>query len=360
MFWLDKKGESSLFKVSIDLGYGYVKGLNQDGDQVRFPSLVSVGQDRFLSQLMDSMDNTLGELEIRYEDKEEKGHFFVGELAKGSKTNYVFDQNKISHLYTKILLSTAAAILSPKQDKIWLGAGLPLQFYKGQKEEFNNMLSGFQSKISVPHMKIVKEIRFEKVSIYAQGVSSVYDGLIYPNGKPRYPEFVRQGNLISALNWGTRTVDVVVFEVSRTGFNIRPELSFTLDDAGAMEIRRRVQESFQQETGYPISLVKVEDVIDQNGYVFFKGREYDFSEQINGAKRNIVRLVIEGLNSKWGSDAGFIRALFMAGGTVADLKGFIQPEQMPIQTIIVDDPQFADARGTMHIMRMEERIQSVS
>lgn len=347
-----------MFKVSIDLGYGYVKGMNQEGDQIRFPSLVSVGQDRFLSQLMDSVDNALEELEVRYEDREEKGHFFVGELAKNSKTSYIFDQNKISHLYTKILLSTAAAILAPKQEKIWLGAGLPLQYYKSQKEEFNKMLSVFQSKIIVPHLNIEKEICFEKVSIYAQGVSSVYDGLIYPNGKPRYPEFVRNGNLISAFNWGTRTVDVVVFEVSKAGFSIRPELSFTLDDAGAMEIRRRVQESFQQETGYPIPLVKVEDIIEQNGYVFFNGREYDFSEQINAAKRYIVRLVMEGLNSKWGSDAGFIRALFMAGGTVADLKGFIQPEQMPIQTIVVDDPQFSDARGTMHMMRMEEKIKN--
>src|SRR5690606_26934345 len=92
---------------------------------------------------------------------------------------------------------------------------------------------------------------------------------------------------------------------------------------------------------------------NQDGYVFFRGKEYDLSEQISIAKRHIVRLVVEGLNSKWGSDAGFIRVLFMAGGTVADLEGFINTAQMPTETILIDDPQFSDARGTMHMMRME-------
>lgn len=345
----------ALFKVSIDLGYGYVKGLNEEGDQVRFPSLVSIGQDRFLSHLMDSVKNSLDELEVMYEDREEKGNFFVGELAKSGKSNYLFDQNKINHIYTRVLLSTATALLAPKQDNLWLGVGLPLEFFKSQKEEFINILSRFSAKVSIPHMNIEKDISFNKISIFPQGVSSVYDGLIYPNGQPRYPEFVKPGNLIGALNWGTRTVDVVVFEVSKTGFNIRPELSFTLDDVGAMEIRRRVQEAFQQETGYPVSLVKVEDIINQNGYVFFRGKEYDLSEQIKIAKRHVVRSVIEGLNSRWGAEANFIRVLFLAGGTIEDLKSFINTAQMPTETIFIDDPQFSDARGTLHMMNIEER-----
>lgn len=40
-----------MFKIGLDLGYGYVKGVNEAGKGIVFPSLVSAAYDRPLSAL---------------------------------------------------------------------------------------------------------------------------------------------------------------------------------------------------------------------------------------------------------------------------------------------------------------------
>ncbi|MCF6094514.1 ParM/StbA family protein [Microaerobacter geothermalis] len=353
-----------MFKVSVDPGYGYIKAINGEGDQVRFPSIVGMAHNLNLNRALGGLigdkrdEDELKKLHIRYEDDQASGEFFVGELARKSKNaSYCFEQNKINHQHTRILIATAAALLAPEGKNIWLGAGLPLEYFEAQKNEMKRMLTNFQAKITFVEKNKTKQIKFDRVSIYAQGVASIYDGLLYPNGRPRYPQFMRPGNLIAAVNWGTRTVDVAVYEVLEGSLEIRGDLCFTLDDAGAMEIRRIVQQAFQEKSGYPISILDAEKIILQKGYIFFNGREYDLSKEIMAAKKHITQLVIDALQTKLGNQTSFIRAIFLTGGVVEDVRDVLDLNKLKTETIIIPDPQFADARGMLHMIRLEERIE---
>lgn len=351
-----KENIMSLFKIAIDPGYGYLKGINQNGDVIRLPSLVGSAHDRSLSNLLgEETGNELNQLHIKYEDNDLSEEFFVGELAKESKNaTYNFDQNKINHLSTRVLIATGVALLAPNYaEKLWIGAGLPLEFYNAQKDDFKARLQNFRASITLLDKKIKRDIQFEKVTISAQGATSVYDGLLHPNGKPRYPDIMRKGSLIASINWGTRTVDVVVFEAAER-FKIKPELSFTIDDAGSMEIRRMVQRAFNQKTGGAISLVEAERIINNEGQIYYNREDYDFTEQINSAKHSVANLVINSLISRWGNQASFIRAIFLSGGTVLDLKGALDLSKLPAHALVSDDPQFSDARGMLHLMKAEE------
>lgn len=343
-----------MYKISVDPGYGYVKAISESGKQVRFPSLAAPSHDRFLTGLLDSHGNgdLYKELVVHYEDEDIAGEFFVGDLAKQSRfASSAYDENKINHIHTKVFLASAALLLAPDQEKIWIGCGLPLEHFKVQREEMQDMLHSFRAKVRI--FGKTRDISFEKVSIFAQGASSVYDALMYPNGHPRYPELLRKGSQIAMINWGTRTVDVVVFKVD-DAFQIQPELSFTLDDYGAMEIRRMLQQTFSKETGYTISLLEAEQILQDKGLFYYKGKEYNFSSHITVLKKHLTRLVFDSIKSRWGAQSGFIRTVFFSGGTVEDVKDAVDLTSFHHDVHLVEDPQFADARGVLYMMRLQQ------
>lgn len=343
-------------KIAIDPGYGYLKGMDDYGNVIRFPALVAAAHDRSLDGILGggSLDG-LNNLHVEYEDHQGKQEFFVGELARESRNaSYSFEQNKINHTNTRVLIATASAILSSAGDSRWIGVGLPLEYFKTQGEEMKRMLSEFNAKVRLIETGYERHITFDRATVYAQGATSVYDALLLHNGMPRHPELMKKSSMIGLVNWGTRTVDVVVFKVGDT-FKVQSELSFTLDDAGAMEIRRKIQQAFQKETGFPISVVDAENILNEGGQTFYAGKEYDFSEAIETSKRNITRLVLDSLQNRWGNRSGFIRKVFFAGGTVNDVKHLLTNHPLSHQFYLVDDPQMSDARGMLHLMKLQEK-----
>lgn len=343
-------------KIAIDPGYGYLKGIDEYKNAVCFPSLVAPAHDRSMEGIFNGENNegSLKKIEIEYEDWEGVHHLFVGDLARESRNaSYSFDRNKINHLNTRVLIATAAAILSSENDKLWIGVGLPFEFFNEQGEEMKRLLLDFDAKVRFKNNGYERRIRFDRVKIYAQGATSVYDALLYPNGVFRYPELMKRGSLIALVNWGTRTADVVVFK-SSDGFHLQSELSFTLDDVGAMEIRRMVQRSFQNRVGAPISVIEAENIINDGGFVFYDGKEYDFSEVIEESKRHITRTVLDNLQNRWGNKVGFIRKIFFAGGTTADMKHLLNEHPLSNRIHVVEDPQLSEARGMLQLMEIEQ------
>lgn len=349
-------------KLALDTGYGWIKAIEEGGDQLRFPSLVGPGHDRSMADLIQGATvDEVDDLHVIYEDSfGNAGEYFVGELARLSKgTDYSFEQKKYEDTYTKVLIGTAVAMLVPEDQPIWLGAGLPFGFFNKQKDEFKNMLLNYSATVKLPSLKKERTIKFDKVSVFAQGVASIYDGLMYPNGRPRHPEYLKPGNLIAAVNWGTRTVDVAVFRFvmkdGKLNFSLHTGLSFTLDDVGGMELRRMVQAAFLKKTGSPCELLLADQIIAQGGYIFWDKEEHNFAEQIEEAKGNLVKKMLKGLVGRWGSDTNLIRATFFSGGVIQDVKSILSLDNFPTVAHVIDEPQYADARGYLHLMRLQER-----
>lgn len=108
------------FWISVDLGYGQVKGVNELGKKIIFPSILSPGKDRSLDKFFSKLDeNITDNLHVTISDNNYNNvtnDYFVGRLAQKSNVNSYFNttDNKIYSNENKVFLATLAGLLMPK------------------------------------------------------------------------------------------------------------------------------------------------------------------------------------------------------------------------------------------------------
>lgn len=131
-----------MFKIAVDIGYGYLKGINEKGERIIFPSMVGSAHERSFKDLFGAnTKNRLENLHVYVKEGHIDGDFFAGSLAKDSPSkSFAFGSNKIRHQNNIVLLSTATALLAPDREDLFIVTGLPLEHYKTQRQEFNSFL----------------------------------------------------------------------------------------------------------------------------------------------------------------------------------------------------------------------------
>lgn len=339
-----------MYKVSIDLGYGWTKALSQEGGAVSFPSVVGPGHDR-MPELV-SPDPADIHVEV---DGEE---FFVGELARKESLGGTFtlERNKIRHRSTSVLLATAAAMTVPGSvPQVFLATGLPVLDYAAQKEEMENFLSSFRARVRFiegPLAGEVREVRFARVLVFPQAAGAVYSVLRSPDGRVRYGDFLKDGSMIGAVDVGFKTTDFVVFEAGRS-LKLRSDLCGTVD-AGVYDLYRPLMMAFTRKTGGRLDDTEVEELV-RDGSIFYAGRERIFTREIAAAKESLSRKIRDRVEAHWGRKSDFLRAVFLVGGgallLAQELSG-LHPMVIP-----VDDPQWANARGFLAVAAMAEEAE---
>ena len=171
-----------MFKIGLDLGYGYIKGVNESGREVLFPSLVCDGYDRQLSGLFGGGFQSIND-NLHFVVSDETNHeIFVGDLARreGGNISFAFDENKINHPDTKGLLAAASYLLFPDGHiPVHLVTGLPFEQYVHYKNEFSQMLGKFN--VTIRHKNTIesKRINFAKTTIFPQAAGAFYLSLIH-------------------------------------------------------------------------------------------------------------------------------------------------------------------------------------
>lgn len=166
-----------MFKIGLDLSYGYVKGINEKGKRVIFPSLVSIAHDRSLSKLFQNSSNIMDNLHVSISDGKDRQEYFVGELARNESryATFVLDEDKINHPYTRVLLATATALLMPEDNSpVHMVTGLPLEQYKHKKDEFLEMLKNFKAIVSINKVDKSWVVKIDRVTLFPQAAGAVY------------------------------------------------------------------------------------------------------------------------------------------------------------------------------------------
>ncbi|WP_422445348.1 StbA family protein [Thermoanaerobacterium sp. DL9XJH110] len=337
-----------MFKIGLDLGYGYVKGVNEAGKGVVFPSLVSAAYDRPLSALFGGQkENPISNMHlvITNGDKEE---YFVGELARreGHNVSYAFDEDKINHPSTKALLAAASILLFPEEGTpVHLVTGLPLEQFVNQKAEFEDMLKNFKIIASFKGDQKVKIIKFARVTVFPQAAGAVY-GAILDN----IQKYLIPGSYIGLIDVGFKTTDFIAF-IAEDKLVIREDLSGTIN-VGMAAVNSAADKLFTQKTGSKLDIPELMRLIN-TGKIFYKGRELDFSRELATVKAEISRVIKDRIKSAWGSKMDFFNTVFLAGGGAKELQ--VGLSDIYEKTILVEDPQFANARGFLKVAAIEER-----
>ena len=337
-----------MFKIGLDLGYGYVKGINEAGRRIVFPSLVSAAYDRPLSVLFGGQkENPINNMHlvITNGDKEE---YFIGELARreGRNVSYAFDEDKINHPSTKALLAAASMLLFSEEDTpVHLVTGLPLEQFVKQKTEFENMLKNFKIIVSFKGDQKVKIIKFTRVTIFPQAAGAVYGAILDDIQKYFIP-----GSYIGLIDIGFKTTDFITF-ITEDKLVLREDLSGTIN-IGMAAINSAADKLFTQKTGSKLDIPELMRLISA-GKIFYKGRELDFSRELSAVKMEIAQVIKDRIKVAWGSKIDFFNTVFLAGGGAKELQ--IGLSDTYEKTVLVKDPQFANARGFLKVAAIEEK-----
>ncbi|PTQ50939.1 MAG: hypothetical protein HSCHL_2028 [Hydrogenibacillus schlegelii] len=340
-------------RIAVDVGYGYTKGISDTGKWNVFPSVVAPAQDRTMMALFGG-DGREDEY-VRLREGGDVSERFIGTLALRSPlAAYAIARDRVDHPATRLLLAAAVARLMPEVQNsgIHLITGLPFEHYRTQRERFESMLRNLDVTVEFPEAGKVRRVRFERVTLFVQGGASIYAWLFDDFGRLKRHDLWMSGAVVSAVNVGFRTVDIVSFRLGDR-VTLEPALSFTIEDElGGIMVRRMVQDAFYRETGYRPSLAQVEEILGGGGTVRFEGRLYDFGDTLRQARRMIAEAIRDHLIARLGDRLSFIHTILLTGGGALELKPYLDLGRVAVE--VDGDGQFADARGYLILGRMIE------
>lgn len=338
-----------MFKIGLDLGYGYVKGINEKGKRVIFPSLVSIAHDRSLSKLFQNSSNIMDNLHVSISDGKDRQEYFVGELARNESryATFVLDEDKINHPYTRVLLATAAALLMPEDNSpVHVVTGLPLEQYKHKKDEFLEMLKNFKAIVSVNEVNKSWVVKFDRVTLFPQAAGAVYYSIWDDISK-----YLAKGGYIGLIDIGFKTTDYIVFKLGKK-ILLQNEMSNTIN-TGMSDLYGMVGQLFLQKTG-AIFDIRVAMEIVENGGILYRGERVDMESEVEKAKREVALIIKDEVKKSWGSQIDLFNTVFLAGGGAKELEPYLL--DIYPRTVLVSDPQMANVKGFLKVAELQEKM----
>ena len=301
-----------MFKIGLDLGYGYIKGVNENGEKILFPAIVGGAYKRVLSGILgDKIDDKIKNMHLDIiEPSGQKRGYFVGELARreGRNISYAFDEDKINHPYTKALIAASCVLLFPEESSpIHIVTGLPFEQYVHKKDEFRDLLEGYKVIASFKGDKNNKVIKFGRVTIFPQAAGAMYFAIM-----DNLKSYLSQGGYIGLIDVGFKTTDYIAFIIEDNKLILREDLSGTIN-VGMSNLHYGAERLFTQKTGSKLDVLELFNLIKKES-IFFKGKEINFSKELILIKRELGRIVKDRLKTVWGNKLDFFSTVFMAGG----------------------------------------------
>lgn len=330
--------------VAVDLGYGFVKAMSSNGNQVLFPSLVGNGYERGLMNLFGDSHHDLSNIHVKIQGED----YFVGELAKESRSlSRIFERERFNHKYTHILLNVAIQLVTGNDAKaVRIVTGLPLDFYQSQAKDFQNAITGVQPEVEWESGPALgkRKVSIEQALVFPQGAAAIFAALMDQDGRFVYPELMKKGILVGLVDIGFRTTDFVVVEMRQGGsFVPRAKLSGTVDE-GVVNLYRDIRQAYKTKTGgVDLSEMYVDRIIRDKS-VSYRGQKIDFSHVIETSLQGITANIVDRLKSVWAEESDLFDAIFLAGGGGELFSSHLQPA-FDYRLKTIPSSQFANAIG---------------
>lgn len=351
--------------VSVDVGYGYVKALSENGKTVLFPSVVGSGRERGLANFVSSDNNgkmDLSEIHIKIDGK----HYYVGEMALKNSVDStrVFDRERYNHEYSYILMNVAIHLITdPDTEEVVLFTGLPLDYYRTQHFQFREKLLHENPTIEwITGLKEGKrKIRIKDVGVFPQGMSAVWATLMNHNGKTFRKDIMAEGNQIGIIDIGFRTTDVCVVEMKEGGGFI-PILPFSETiDQGVVNLYENIKIAYQNKTGgTDLSENKINRILKQRN-ITYKGKKVDLTDEVEEAFQAVANSIIDRIKKLWKEEADTFDYIFVVGGGGDLFMEYLQ-KNFDNRLLNIVSGQFANAIGYYRIGKMlfRENVASVA
>lgn len=314
--------------IAIDVGYSHTKAVSPDG-RVIIPSVVAPHRELSLAELS---RNGCGHVVEIHKLSGGTKKCFIGELAlrEGQGATFTLDREKHKHPNHHILILAAARLLEARQGAT-LVVGLPVAYYRLQKEELRRELEALHAEVSVDGGPYTR-VSFGKVIVYPQGAGALLTVSDIPDNK-----------LICLVDVGYKTTDYVL---ARADDNlVRPESGGSVE-YGVFQMHEAVASAFESMTGTPLDM-GIANAIAGQGKITFRGRELDLAAAVEEARVNTARAIADRVLAALGQKGDFVAKFYLAGGGAVALPELT--DMFPAAEVL-PDPQWANAEGFLRVV----------
>jgi plasmid segregation protein ParM len=307
--------------IAIDIGYSSVKGLNSAGQRVYFPSVIAPASENLLNGAINgSLKHTVKNAQGR--------EYWVGEAAmQSSSAVSTLSREKPAEIHD-LLVATAAYLLHAEEGDT-LAVGLPISYYRTQRQELQRRILAANEFISVDSGPI-KRISFGDIRVYPQGL-----GVLFTQDL--------QDGLIGVLDIGYLTTDYLLFSIQ----NGQPMP--IIEACGSVEIgvsqaHQRLAGIFHAKTGINLPIFMQEQTLTkslQGQPVKINGKEISLTTDAQQICQDTARQIEESVKAKWRDRHDFTEIIYGIGGGCELLRPYFSMPQLTIQS----DPVWANAQG---------------
>lgn len=327
----------SNLSLAVDVGYSQTKALSSAGPRALFPSAAAPAPPDVLAGALAGQGP--GHRVTVRRLGEEAREYLVGEAALASlRAETTQAREKPPELHDLLLLAAAYLVGAggtgdfPGANAPALGVGLPLAFYRAQKDALRDRLGRLGAWVSADGGE-ERWVTFSRVIVAPQGAGVVLaqDGLA--------------DGLHGLLDIGEYTADYLLVDV-RGGAPAPILDACGSAEAGVSLVKQAVAQAFQAATGEPLPVGEVPRVTEAalaGKPVPYRGRELDLTPAARLAVKDAARLIVSRVQAAWGPRAGFAAKVFLAGGGALlfqrELAAYFP------QAAVVEDPIFANCRG---------------
>lgn len=317
-------------KISIDLGNGYVKAMNEKGEKLHFPTV-----------LKENHEPNIMKSKSPYSIKIDGVDFFLGKLAIIKKGIRSWSSSKSIHEETEKYVALCCHLLTKtKKAEIELCLGLPYSYFLSFNFG-NDLAKSIKDRVFETVMDgESKNLIIKEVSVYPQGVGAYFSNLYDISGKPN-PNAEKYIKSI-CIDMGYRTVDVVSFDTLDGSFELIYENSFSLEEHGMFRAMNEISQKASMK--FEISPNDVEFAIEYNHSVFESMYEdIDLKEMEQSAYENLAKEISQRINTKLSADLKKYKYLFLTGGGAERIYPYMKKYYENLQ--LQEDFVFCNAKG---------------
>ena len=293
------KHRSTPMILSVDIGYGYTKGIAPEGIRFSYPSVVGAAEEiNFTTDLVKGGE----EWPIKYNN----WRFFYGQQAvlQSRIQSAIFDRSRVRDHTFKLLFVAALVELSrraPDVRRLNVVTGLPVDFFADRSE----VVRSFEGTYRITAGRTI-ELTVESVFVAPQPFGSLFRELLDENGKITSAE-IEHGR-VGVIDIGSYTTDFIVSD----------ELRYVQRLSGSALIGwSKVVAQVQQALGdrYMLELMPHEvDRAIQQGEVRVRGQPMPIDSLVEPAVNDVRAAIIARARDLWGSAANLDLILVTGGG----------------------------------------------
>ena len=320
-----QKGKKMI--LSVDMGYGYTKGVGAGDLRFSFPSVIGNAEEiTFNTNLIGDQANPV----VHYGGR----RFFYGEhaLLQSRLRTAIFDRSRTQDETYRLLFASALAELAqqyPDGATLNVVTGLPVGFFSDRHDAVISLEGKYR-------LQLEDAVTFdvEQVFIVPQPFGSLFRELLNEDGALSNVD-IEQGR-VAVVDIGTYTTDFIVADALR--YIQRFSNSIPI---GWSAVLNNVQQELSSRYRLDLTLHEVDKAI-RSGRVRVKGEPINLEPLLRPAISELEAVLVAKARDLWGEGAT-LDIMLITGGAAQHVGGVLQ--QAYPQTRLLSDAFWANAEG---------------